>query len=188
MIGVAYVPHPVQQVWIGVLDDKHASLVSGLTERQLPGTTPSLKVLYQALDLPFPFSDRHWVLEISSNPELLQRTGAWERTWSLDPRATGALVDVPSGVRLDPGEAVWTPENDGGWLLVPMGDSGTLVVYQARTDIGGMIPDDLVTRYAIARLDEMMAQTTALAERAPRHYVGPHEPIHGPDAIPLPTW
>ncbi len=188
VIGVAFVPHPVEQVWIGILDDVHASLVSGLTERQLPGTTPSRKVLYQALDLPFPFSDRHWILRISSNEALFASTGAWERTWSPDPRGVDALVDVPEEIRLDPAEAVWTPENDGGWLLVPVSTGGTLVVYQARTDIGGVIPDDLVTRYAMARLDEMMEQTTALAERAPRHYVGDHDPIWGPDAAAVPTW
>ena len=188
VVGLAFVPFPVEQVWIGVLDDVHASLVEGLTERQLPGTTPRRKVLYQALDLPFPFHDRHWVLQIESNAALLASTGAWERTWSLDPRGTAALVDVDPAVRLPVDDAVWTPENDGGWLMVPVPGQGTLVVYQARTDIGGVIPDDLVTRYALARLDEMVEQTTELAERAPRHYVGDHDVIYGPGADPVPVW
>lgn len=188
VVGLALVSEPVEQVWIGVIDDVHASLVEGLTERQLPGTTPSRKVLYQALDLPFPFSDRHWVLQIESNAVLYASTGAWERSWSLDPRGTAALVDVDASVRLPLDDAVWTPENDGGWLMVPVSGHGTLVVYQARTDIGGVIPDDLVTRYALARLDEMVAQTAALAERATSHYVGNHYVIYGPDTVPVPVW
>ncbi len=188
VVWLAFVPTPVAQVWIGVIDDVHASLVEGLVERQLPGTRPGHKVLYQSLDLPFPFNDRHWVLQIDSNAALFAATGAWERSWSLDPRGLGALVDVPADVLLPEDDAVWTPENDGGWLMVPVPGEGTLVVYQARTDIGGVIPDDLVTRYAIARLDEMMAQTSALAARAPSHYVGDHYVIHDPSAVPVPTW
>ncbi len=188
IVAMAWVAHPIEQVWIGVLDDVHASLVDGLTERQLPGTTPTHKVLYQALDLPFPINDRHWVLQIDSNQALHGATGAWERSWSLDPRGVGALVDVDPSVRLSVDDAVWTPENDGGWLMVPVPGQGTLVVYQARTDIGGIIPDDLVTRYAMNQLDEMVAQTRALAERAPRHYVSNHYLIHAPDGAPVPVW
>jgi hypothetical protein len=188
VIGLALVPQPVDQVWIGILDDVHASLVEGLTERQLPGTTPSKKVLYQALDLPFPFNDRHWILVITSNAALHSGTGAWERTWSLDPRGLAGLADVDPKIRLSPDDAVWTPENDGGWLLVPVPGHGTLVVYQARTDIGGVIPDELVTRYAMSQLDEMVAQTEALAERAPAHYVAHHYVIYGPDGLAMPVW
>ncbi len=188
VIGVALLPLPVEQVWIGILDDVHASLVEGLTERQLRGTTPGHKRLYQALDLPFPLNDRHWILGIQSNAELYAGTGAWERTWSLDPGGPAALLEVEHGVLLSPDDAVWTPENDGGWLLVPVKDHGTLVVYQARTDIGGFVPDDLVARYAVARLDEMITQVMELGQRAPGHYVGDHFPIHGPDDLPLPVW
>lgn len=188
VVGLALVPPSPTQVWIGVLDDVHASLVEGLVEVQLPGTTPAKKVLYQSLDLPFPFHDRHWVLEIHSNAALHAATGAWERSWSLDPRGPGALVDVPAHLLGKGEDRVWTPENDGGWLMVPVPDHGTLVIYQARTDIGGVVPDDLVTRYAMARLDELMAQTTALADRAPGHYVGNHHVIYGPDAAPVPVW
>lgn len=183
-VGVAWVPVSADALWLAILDDLHNDLVSGLTELHLRGTTPARKVLYQHLDLPLPFQDRHWVLEIRSNAELFASSGAWERSWVLDARGVASLAEVPGGA---PAGALWTPVNEGGWLLVPV-DGGTLVTYQVRTDIGGSVPQELVLRYALATLDELIRNTSRIGAGMAAHYQAGHAPIARPDGAALPHW
>ena len=85
--------------WIAILDDQHDKLVSGLTEEQLPGTNQDHKYLYQRLALPWPFSDRQWVIDLSNNRTLWEKShGAiWERTWSLADRSRARSGRCPTG-------------------------------------------------------------------------------------------
>lgn len=193
-VGAAWLAHPPDAIWIGVLDDVHDDLVSGLSETWMPGSSAQVKRLYQHLDLPAPFADRHWVLQIRNTPGPYTATGGavWERTWQLDPQGEAALAELPAEflARDDAPEldgAVWTPVNDGGWTLVPAA-GGVLVVYQVRTVVGGNIPDDLVVRYAVSTLDELLQHVGELAARAPGHYRAGHYPIQRPDGTPIGPW
>ncbi|HJN76536.1 MAG TPA: hypothetical protein QGF58_21585 [Myxococcota bacterium] len=188
-VGVGYLAYPMEQVWVGALDDVHDHLVDGLTEVWLLGTVPGYKVLYQHYDVPAPFSDRHWVVVVQNNPPLHAASEGvvWERIWDLDERATGALADVPEDTVPEPEKALWTPVNQGGWILMSCGE-GVLVVYQVRTDIGGNIPEELVVRFAMAGLDSMIDHLGELAEGVPEHYVGEHFDIVRPDGTSIPTY
>ena len=188
-VGVGFIPHPIEHIWLGALDDVHAHLVEGLTESWLEGTVPGYKVLYQHYDVPAPFSDRHWVVVVQNNPPLYEATEGvvWERLWDLDERGVASLSDVPEGTVSDPSEALWTPVNQGGWILSTCGE-GSLVVYQVRTDIAGNIPEELVVRFAMAGLDSMIDHLSQLAEGSPAHYVGDHFDIVRPDGTPIPTY
>jgi len=187
LIAMGFIDQPIEAVWVGILDDRHSTLVSDVIERQLPGSTASRKVLYQHLHLPVPFSDRHWTLIVQSNPQLFaERHGrAWERTWDLDPRGEASLADLPAALRSEVDGSIWTPENAGGWLLLSVG-WGTLVMYHLRTNIGGYIPEGLVTRYAMSKMDELIAQVGRFADRAPRHYVKGHAFFLRPDGSRVP--
>ena len=185
-VGLTWMPHPPDAIWLAIQDDKHSTMVKGLSELQLDGTRPGFKVLYQHLDLPFPFNDRHWVLHLWNN-EALFSAGPWERIWALDPRVEGALVDLPADWRERHEGALWTPVNEGGWWLFP-GEGGTLVVYQVRTSIGGAVPEELVLRYAMSTLDEMMAHIDGRAAEIPGHYDAAHFSILRPDGAPIPPW
>ena len=154
---------------------------------------PGHKVLYQHLDLPFPFSDRHWVIIIENTAGLHAATGGavWERVWDLDPRGQAALSEVPAALQAELGEgfteAIVTPVNAGGWYFLPT-EGGVLTIYQVRTVIGGNIPDELVVRYALSTLDELIEHVAELAERAPSHYGAAHYPIVRPDGSAIPGW
>jgi len=185
-VGAYWMSHAPEAVWVAILDDTHDTIVSGLTERQLTGTAPGHKVLYQHLDLPRPFDDRHWVLVIENNPALYAE-GVWEREWTLDPRRDGAFVDLTADLAKLAEGSVYTPVNEGGWWLIP-GDGGVLVVYQVRTDIGGSVPEELVVRYAMSTLDEMMAHVDQRAGQIPAHYTAGHFAILRADNEPVPTW
>ena len=188
-VGVGWLPHPNEHIWIGALDDVHNHLAEGLTETWLEGTEPGHKVLYQHYDVPAPFSDRHWVVVVEHNPDLYAATDGqvWERVWDLDARGADALLEVPEGTVSDPASALWTPVNQGGWTLVPAGE-GAIVVYQVRTDIAGNIPEELVVRFAMSSLGEMVSYLSTLASGVEAHYVGDHFLITRPDLQELPTY
>ena len=188
-VGVGYLDQPLELVWLGALDDVHDHLVDGLTEVWLEGTKPGYKVLYQHYDVPQPFADRHWVVVVQNNPPLYRATDGdvWERVWDLDERGISSLEAVPEDTVEDPDAALWTPVNQGGWILMRCGE-GSLVTYQVRTDIGGNIPEELVVRFAMAGLDSMIEHLGELAHNQATHYVGDHFDIVRPDGTPLPKY
>lgn len=173
VLGAIWSSHPRDHLWIAILDDKHDTLVRDLFEQQLPGTVPQRKLLYQRLDLPWPFDDRQWVIEIRNNPSLWAATDGliWERTWRL--------ADPGLAISATP-DALWTPVNEGGWTLVDAA-GGTIVLYHARTVVGGAIPDDAVASYAMAKLEEMMRHVVSRAASLGDHYGPDHERLYRPD-------
>jgi len=172
-IGVGWTPHSRDSVWIAIIDEVHNTMVNSLYEQRLGNSEDGAKRLYQRLDLPWPFHDRQWVISISNNTALADATNndLWERYWRLD-----APIDSEPA---DP-DALWIPTLDGAWIAVPI-DGGTLLVYQARTTIGGAIPDELVTRWAMSTLDEMLMNVFSRAAEIPHHYDRQHERIVGGD-------
>jgi len=174
-LGMMWTAIDRNQIWIAILDDIHDKLVSSLTEKRLGPSETGHKLLYQHLNLPWPVQDRQWVVEIQNNVEVAQQTNGmvWERSWDL---ASPSLVSEPDA------DAVWVPVSNGSWLLMPM-DGGTLVIYHTRSAIGGRIPDDVVTRWAMATLDEMMLHIAERSEQIPKHYQGNHERLKGGDNI-----
>ena len=178
VLGAVWSALPRDDLWIAILDDKHDTLVQGLFEEQLPGTSSARKLLYQRVDLPWPFDDRQWVIDIRNNGSLCasSKGAVWERTWTLaDPSI--ALSATP--------DALWVPVNDGGWTLVQVA-GGTLIAYQARTVIGGVVPDEAVTRYAMSTLEEMLLHVVNRATNLGNHYGPGHEPLYRPDGTPVP--
>jgi hypothetical protein len=176
-IGIGWTPHTRAAVWVAIIDDIHNTMVSSLTEHRLGTTVDGQKLLYQHLDLPWPFTDRQWVIAIQNNTRIAHSSlnQVWERSWKLE-----STQSVPPG---DPG-ALWVPMINGAWLAIEA-SGGTLLVYQARTTIGGAIPDDLVTRWALATLDEMMGGVFSRAAEIPTHYRAKHTPIIGGDNLPI---
>ena len=188
VLAMRFIDQPPVSVWLAILDGKHAGLSVEYSEWTI-SATPTSKVLYQHLDLPFPIANRHWILEAHSNGELYTKSGmtAWERSWALDARGEAALASLPASVREAGASAIWTPKNRGGWLLLAVG-WGTLAIYQLETDIGGWIPDDLVASYALSTLKTLVDRTAALADRVAVHYTTGHNAIYAPDGTPVPPY
>ncbi len=172
-IGVAWTPHSRPAVWVAIIDDIHNTMVEGLTEHRLGSSESGGKLLYQRLDFPWPLNDRQWVIEIANDPSLAKATDGqvWSRHWALSPRKAPEVADP---------EALWAPTLDGGWLAIDVAE-GTLIVYQARTTVGGVVPDGLVTSWAMSTLDEMLGNLFTRAAEIPAHYTADHDPIIGGD-------
>jgi hypothetical protein len=173
VIAAVYTPLAPEALWVTIQDDKHDKLVAGLVEAEAPGSTPADKLLYQRLDLPWPFEDRQWVIRIRNHAGVYGGTGGqvWERRWSL---ADPALAPDPSPT------GVWVPENAGGWLLVEAG-GGTVVVYEVRTVIGGAFPEDTATRWSLVTVEGMLRHIVARAAGIDAHYGAGHAPFYRPD-------
>ena len=176
-LGMMWTAIDRNQIWIAILDDVHDKLVSSLTEKRLGHSEAGHKLLYQHLNLPWPVQDRQWIVEIRNNVEIAKQTNGilWERSWDL---ANPSLADESDS------EAVWVPTSNGSWLLMTLG-GGTLVIYHTRSAIGGRIPDDVVTRWAMATLDEMMLHIAERSVDIPNHYRGNHEGLEGGDNIEI---
>ncbi len=179
-MGAIWAPMSRDAVWVAILDDSDFTLVDTMTEIRLPDTAAGHKRLYQHIDLPWPVADRHWVLQIRNNMPLAASTqdAVWERVWDLTQRS-----DVPEGRPT----AIWSPINDGGWILVSA-RGGTLLVYHARTRIGGNIPEEAVIRWAMVTLESMLRKTVERAEGIHTHYKSAHIPIYRPDGSAVPAW
>lgn len=147
--------------WLTLTDDHLSDEVAALTELPLHGRWASPKVLYQRIDLPWPFADRHWVLALENNAALAAATGAWERSWRVDNREIASAREKTDSAAFDAAETLTV--NRGAWLLVPIDSSTTMGVYQAWTQLEGNIPAGAAETWARASIDDLYA---GLAEHA----------------------
>ncbi|MCO4748334.1 MAG: hypothetical protein KC912_26300 [Proteobacteria bacterium] len=172
-IGAMWTGANLDELWVAIQDEEHAGLVKGLIDERLPGSTYQNKLLYQRIDLPWPFADRQWVIKVVNNQPLfdLSEGRCWERTWDVTPER---------GAKNETEDAVWVEVNDGGWLVADVA-GGTLLVYHVRTVIGGNIPEDAATQWSMMTLGGMLKDLVALSYEMPEHYLSEHSVIRRPD-------
>lgn len=185
--------HPMSALWVAALDP-HLTVDPDLTERAL-AEKDGRELWYGYYELPYPISDRYWVIESWNNLGLAKATGnrAWEHAWELVPHRLGeARVAVASG-RV-PGidaesmnGAVFTPDNHGAWAFVDVGDK-RLILYHATSTIGGSIPDWIALRLVHSRLDALLDRIDARCDGlVQEHYTAEHPHLQAGDRSPL-TW
>ena len=179
-MGAIWTSAKIDPLWVAVQDEAHAVLIKGLTEERMPGSTFQHKLLFQRVDLPWPFADRQWMIEVVNNTVLFEKSGGkcWERTWSLIPLR---------GAQAEEENAVWVTTNDGGWMVAEAG-GGTLVAFHVRTIMGGNVPEDAATKYYMTTVGGMLREIVARSLEMPEHYVGGHSPILYPDGNPIATF
>ncbi len=184
--ALVWIPMSVERIWLSVQDDEHIKLAEGLTEEGLRRGADGSKTLYQFLDLPYPFDDRHWIIGIKNNALLFEASdGAlWERTWFLDPAGENAIP--PRLAEAAPG-AVFTSVNRGGWSLMQV-ETGALLLYQVESDVGGYVPDRFVVRFTYSGLDDLMARVERGALEVPFHYKQGHAVFVRPDSSAIDLW
>ena len=179
--------------------DIHYSAVDELLEVKVSDSGKWPTRWYQFLDLPWPFADRVWMVDVNDNLPLARNTNnaIWEHYWyetEGGPALARRLVvdhKIPSMATETHDAAVYAPLSRGAWVLFELSDGSTIVIYHAATIIGGKIPDHVVANYAYATLDNMLRRIDRRAKDELRdHYVvghdlilgGDHQPIH-PDRI-----
>jgi len=174
VIGARWTPATRDQLWIAMQDAKHFEITKGYVEEDFPGSTFNQRTLYQRIALPWPFSERQWVINVHNNRALLSQTQnqVWERSWvSSDTRGAQAERD----------DAVWVDQIEGGWILADMGE-GNLIVYYTRASVGGNIPDGAAAQWALSTVNSLVETVDSRArEEVDAHFVVGHAPIERPD-------
>jgi len=106
------------------------------------------------IDMLWPLSDRHWLVQAWNNHEIRQKSNnkIWEHPWALikngealmRPRIIDSAVKNVDLERFE--EAIYLPVSNGSWVTIAFGKE-TLVVYSATAavwwiDSGGL--DDAI--------------------------------------------
>lgn len=166
--GVGVIPASREAVWLAVTDDHPVDVVSGLTQVAWNGAWASDKLLYQRLDLPWPFQDRHWVARSQTNLALAG-SGAWERAWTNAPDQLPTARTLTDAAAFDAALAI--PINRGSWMLVSLTPTDTLAIYQARVQLGGQLPAGAADQYAAVSLPDFYDATLNDARSMSHRYI-----------------
>ena len=173
VVGIRIVEAPKLLVWLSLFDGQHEPH-SRYTRATLERGTDGSWVRYQHVNLPWPFRDRHWVIDATKNRQLAAESdGAiWEHRWqlhedgqSLAQRAyEDGLVDRLKHRQLE--RSVYLRANRGAWTLLELDADTTLIVAHVSVDLGGLLPAGLVRRYTRSQLAaglDALAETSANA-------------------------
>lgn len=179
-------------LWLAA-QDPHAQVDPDLTEFVVTHKGPDAATWYGYWDLPRPVKDRQWVVDSYNNHELARATEgqAWEHVWSLVPdgleQVRGMVSPTPvEGIGVDHLEhAIFTPVNRGSWMMIEVEDK-VLLAYQASSVVGGAIPDWMVSKLVMMRLESVLRGVEKRATAwAPTHYGASHQPVYGGDGAPI---
>ena len=173
-IGLKIIQQPRNQLWVGAVDD-HMSSKAAASELELPRAGPGSR-WYQRLWLPWPFAQRHWVIDVNDTHTLARETSgrAWEHYWSLTPNgeslataliASGAVDGVSSK---DAEGFVYTPVNKGAYFGIVLENNRTLWGFHATTVVGGNISDRLIADFTMMQLKGLFKTTSSVVKR-PAH-------------------
>jgi len=185
VLGVGVLDVTREEAWLSLTDDRLSAEIESLTEVALQGAWAAPKRLYQRLDLPWPLSDRHWVIGLTNNARLAT-SGVWERAWTLRPDLLVSARARTEAERFDAAEAVSV--NEGGWLLIPLEGGATLAIYQARATLGGAIPDGAVDTYTRSSMSSLFEGVERNVINVRRRYGSGCTPQPGADGVPIPCF
>jgi len=182
--GYVLVEHPRLDAWLAALDPEFPDNPM-LTQARLD-REPGRSVWYQHLSLPWPITDRHWVIEVVQDVELAAGTESfvWAHRWDLiDDGPALARRAVAAGragdlTAEDIEGAIYLPANEGAWILFSLDHDLTLLAYRVRTVVGGGIPDSWITTFAMAQLEGLLRQVEERAATAREDYDADRTPIH----------
>lgn len=196
-VGLYLSSEPMDRLWLAC-QDPHFSLVDRVTEKRLSKDPHSGGALWYGLyDLPIPFDDRQWVVEVRNNGPLAlaTRNRIWEHIWRIDGTAQARIPELAAkgalnGVSPEQVEkALWIPVSNGGWVMFALDADHTLVAYHTAAELGGFIPDRLVAEASLRGMDKLIKGVEARAREEVRpHYSAGHEEVMGGDNLAIPTW
>lgn len=180
VLAMKIVEAPRLLVWLAMIADSE-ELDGRFTRAVLSAGPTGSKVRYQHINLPWPFKDRHWVIQVENNVDIAHASdGAiWERRWKLHDRGE-QLIDAAyrdgtiTGVTQENlAKSIYLPTNRGSWTVLELEHEQTLVAAFVDLRLGGLIPDGLVRGYIKRELQNGLATLDDLIERAHMNPAGP---------------
>jgi len=193
-IGLKIIDQPRAQLWAGAVDE-HMSSKGTASEVEMPREGKG-KRWYQRLWLPWPFAQRHWVIDVQDTHSLAVATQgtAWEHYWVLSdngPALAEALIAAGKveGVTSKAASGfVYTPVNQGAYFAIALSDRQTLWGFHASTIVGGNISDKMIANFTMMQLKGIFQDIEERGLKSREHYVTGHAPIEGGDGAMLPVF
>jgi len=151
------------RIWLALSDnDHHEDFMPYVREGAVLEQAGGTKLAYQYLEMPA-VKHRHLITRARDNGALWQASGKtiWESVWWLEPDSEDDVAGyierglIQHVTAEEAAEAIFTPANDGYWLLVELPDGRTLIVYQTFSDIGGKVPAFVVNEFGPQSMDKL---------------------------------
>ena len=184
-IGLVLLDRPRDAVWVSARNEDGS--YASMSNLKIPAVG-AVERWYQHLDVPFPFTDRHWVIDVWDNHELAAAGPCWEHPWRL--AASGGDTARASVVAGRVGDltakqfdgSLKVPVNNGAWVACQFGPEETLLVFHAQSVVGGNIPDRLVVDFTMMTLGKVLRQVDERAATAAEWYA---DDLVGGDGEPI---
>jgi hypothetical protein len=192
VVGFRLIEAPRDRVWLAALDpDFEGSKL--LTEVRLEQSDRGSSLWFQHIALPWPVSDRYWVIRIHKQLDLASETKGfvWQHSWDLaEDGAEIARRTVAEGHAEDLSvksldNAVYTPVNQGGWILFSLEVGRTLLAYRVSADVGGSIPESWIATFAMAQLDGLLQKVVQHTQTAWKEYDPSRYVIYDGNGLPM---
>ena len=83
-------------------------------------------------------------------------------------------------------DAIFLPENQGAWVMLDL-NIKRLVVYHTTGTVGGEIPENLMLRFLVHTMQDLLKDLEATAKKEiPEHYTESHKIMYGGNGKPIP--
>lgn len=175
VVGIKVIHAPKLLVWLSMFDGQHEPHPR-YTRATLSRDSDGSWVRYQHVNLPWPFRDRHWVIDASRNITLAGDTDGtiWEHRWRLHQEGQSLTESAYADGRITGlrrrqlARSIYLPENRGAWTLLALDADTTVVVGHVSVDLGGLLPAGLVRRYSRSQLSaglDALAESSLVAHR-----------------------
>jgi hypothetical protein len=190
--GYRIVPLPRDKVWVAALDpDFQATEL--LTEHLVSQEETGVSVWHQYLSLPWPVTDRQWVIRVGMHADLARESGdlVWELVWNLAPGgediarasiAAGNMGQITPEIAAD---AIYVPTNEGSWVMFQLEEDITLVGYRIIARVGGSIPDSWIATVGMAQLAQVLNAVARHADTITGSYDPSVHSIRGGNGEPI---
>jgi hypothetical protein len=196
-LGLLLSDVPRDQVWISC-QDPHFIQNSKVVETVLSRSSEHEATWFGLLALPSPFADRVWVVDVVNNHSLAMSSDnrAWEHSWEVHPegeglaRQTAEQGNIPGVDKAMLDHAIFTPTNQGAWLLMEISGSHSLFGYHSSTELAGNLPTNLVMQFVHAQLESMLGDIVERGRvEVQTHYNASHgADVAGGDGRVIPRW
>jgi len=184
VVGMQIVPMDRSRIWAAARAEDVD--YDGAIFWAVAGAPEGRERWYEWIDIPFPFADRHFVLDVWDNDALAKSSDnrVWEHPWAIakgvlpqtqEAAARGEIEGVSPAVYR---KSVEVNINNGAWVAIALSPDETLLVFHAQSVVGGAIPDKLIADFVMMSMGKVFKGLTARASNCeewfkPGKLVGP---------------
>ncbi len=180
--GLAVIDAPRVLAWLALFggSGKGSGRYTRATLHDLPDGG---YVRYQHVNLPWPFKDRHWVIQAEKNAALARASDGliWEHRWGLHDHGQSLVRpafeqgEIPRLSDEQVRKSIYLPSNHGAWIMFELAPDKTLLAANLDAELGGRFPGAIARRFTKMQMRAGFRRVAELARHVHLHYDG--EPL-----------